>query len=477
MRAPLVLRLVLLRKIADADRNNLIWQEDLETFERARIEEIKSEVKPLCNTIDQAVDAQQHAVLENLFRELTEPAWTEQPPQGVIQQIETTLHDSSQRLLYEELKQTEISLNDAFNEYDIEKAITLRDQWDRTLDRCELPYDDEVITRAQSALGWIREEEIRKQQSTEVAEAIHTIEHLLENAALIGEIDAQIAIATKYDDPLPDYIVERIEQYRVRYAARRKQRFILITVTACLFLVGLTGLGFYLARRSHDANQIMTRQNDLQNLVDTEQWEAVLATIAKMPENKRNAHITAFLLKAKEQLEEIERWRKKNSRLVNATTKQYEQLAKDYEENKSDADAEDISILVDFRKDAYQLTKDAKRKAKEIRSSENTLKTTADRSKLLSQENDLGRIARDATKLNTDIQTAINRFFTQRLNALAKKYNSSNKSPKTLNDLEAKLTDLKDEYADYIDRDLLARSTVILKEIEAKLSQTNAYAS
>ena len=332
-RAPLALRLSLLRKIAGADHNNLSWQEDLESFERARMEEIKAEIIPLQNEIENAVSKANHEQLEKLFADLTQPAWIEQPPANLIQSVKQSLHESSQRLLYDDLVDIGSRLYDAFNEMDIANARELRDQWDQTLDLCEIADDDPILINAQSALSWIHDADVREKEQEEVNEAIQALETALDQKGLISEVDNQIARATKHGDPLPEYLVDRIEQYRLRLTTRRKQKFILITAGLCVFLAGITLLGFNFLEQSHQLEQIDASVAKIQKLTDEKKWTAVLlAAENQTPVMQQDPIIIDCVNTAKRQLKEIQRWKKKNEELITRVQNQYQALADQYPE-------------------------------------------------------------------------------------------------------------------------------------------------
>ncbi|MDG2470901.1 MAG: hypothetical protein P8M80_16595, partial [Pirellulaceae bacterium] len=278
-RAPLSERLAVLRKIADTDSHNLAWQEDLEAFERARIEELRAEIVPLIKSIDKNVDAGNHQNLEKIFQELTGSVWTEQPPKEIINRVKAARDKSTTDIHYEQLKELELQLNDAFNELDFERARDLRDRWDGIIASCPLTHDDPVLTRAQSALGWIREEEIREEQRFEIEEAIAQLEQLLDSGGSLADIDAQIAMATKYDEPLPDYLFERVENYRIRLQKKRTQKFVALITGLFLFILASAAVGIYIAKSASDSNRVENQIAQIDKLAENENWKSVLASI------------------------------------------------------------------------------------------------------------------------------------------------------------------------------------------------------
>jgi len=478
-RAPLALRLSLLRKIADADRNNLAWQEDLESFERARMEEIKAEIIPLQKEIDNAVSKANHEKLETLFADLTQPAWIEQPSQGLVNSVKKSLHKSSQRLLYDELVEIGSRLYDAFNEYNIETARDLRDQWDQTLDLCEIPNDDPILINAQSALSWIHEEDRREKEQAEVDEAIHTLETILDRKGLIGAVDTQIARATKHGHPLPEYLVERIEHYRLRLATRRKQKFILITTGLCAFLAGITVLGFYFLKQSHHIEQIDASVAKIQKLTDEKKWTAVLLAIENLSTAMRqDPIITDCANTAERQLKEIGRWKKKNAELITRVQNQYQALAAQYAKKQTGATPDNITAFIDFLKQIELLKQAIKNGNATLETSRDVLTGSADQSQILAQESEMGGLQSELVQLQSSLQAKLNALFRGRYEFFVKDFNAytTDAEMQGLETLRDKIAKLDQTFAGNVDRKLSERLESLDDKIRAQLLNSDQIA-
>lgn len=418
-RAPLSERLAVLRKIADTDSNTLSWQEDLERFERARIEELKEEIIPLKRMIDANVNQQNHNQLEKIFSELTESSWTEQPPADLARTVKRAKEQSFQKLKYEELKEIEIGLNEAYNELDIERGRVLRDRWDQTVVVCPLDFEDPVMARSQAPLGWIHEEDLRAQQQVEVQEAAESLEGMLDNGAPLADIDTQIARATKYDDPLPEYLHERIERYRDRRHRRRTQKFVALLMGIFLLITATGAVGFYIVKRTGDANQFENQVLQIKKLIDNESWESALAAINDAePEINADPRVRECKLRAEEQLADITKWRENNKRTLGDAKDRFSELLTNYNKAETASTTENIQPFMSVKKEARSVAQEIASAKDAIDSSKSILKSDSDRATVLSQQQELNSLDRKTDSLLADIDTQTNTLFSTKLKEL-----------------------------------------------------------
>ena len=424
-RAPLAKRLALLRKISDADPQTLIWQEDLEGFERARIEELKEEIIPLCQMINENVSQENHAELERVLKELTESQWIEQPPSKIVQKLKQAKDKSSRKLSYEQLKEVEVSLNEAYNELDIDQGRIWRDRWDQTIPRCPLDFDDPVMTRAQAALGWIHEEDERAEKALEVEGAILAIETLLDNGGEIANIDAEIARATKYDDPLPEYLDERVENYRYRHHRRRNQKLIAVITAAALLIISTAAVGIYLIKRSSEASQFENQISQIQNLIQNESWEAALTSIeGSTPAIQADPRVEECKHRAEGELTDINAQRNKNITQLEKLTARFAELSTAAKAAKEQSTATNIAPLNTVKTQVESFIDQTTAAETMLLQSKDMLETERDQRTILTQQQEMNDLNRGGKELANAIRDATRSLFSLRFDKLDGIYDS-----------------------------------------------------
>jgi len=484
-RASLAKRLALLRKISDADPQTLIWQEDLEGFERARIEELKEEIIPLCQMIDENISQENHAELVKVFKELTESPWIEQPPSDIVQKLKQAKDKSSRKLSYEQLKEIEVSLNEAYNELDIDQGRIWRDRWDQTISRCPLDFDDPVMKRAQAALGWIHEEDERAEKAMEVEGAILAIETLLDNSGEIADIDAEIARATKYDDPLPYYLDERVENYRFRHHRRRNQKLIAVITAASLLIIGTAAVGIYLIKRSGDASQYENQVSQIENLIEKENWEAALVSIKSAPEAiQADPRVNDYKVRAQSKLADINKWRQTNNNLLSNLKGRFSKLSAQAEEAQIQSSTENIAPLNTIKKTLKSFVKEIKNAKETLKSSMTVLKGESDQSTVLSQQQSLTNLDHQTDDLIATVESKTGGLFSNRFDELKNIYTPLKRKVTELNSQEVsqlkslveQFGELEDTFRTHVPSDHIGLIEPIVKRIKHTIASLESAA-
>ena len=147
-RAPLRMRIGVMRQLAAQDANNLVWGDDLRTFEKARFRQIQVEAA-------EAVRLHDPSHLARLLAEVQQQTWVEPPPKALVQGLtraDAQLRGQQTRAAMADL---DARLNDAFAARDPIRGRIVRNEWIALTASAPLDPGDPIWERVGPALGWL----------------------------------------------------------------------------------------------------------------------------------------------------------------------------------------------------------------------------------------------------------------------------------------------------------------------------------
>lgn len=245
-RSPLKTRIGILRRLAEADQTNPIWEEDLHVFERARQNQLKDEA----NVAVKQLDSKQLALLE---QELLDPNWLERPSKKLLSNVSAAHSQLRAKEAREEMVEIEEGLTSAFSDFDLQVARNLRQRWNALVPIANLPDDDQLWDLAGPSLDWLSQEDQKEQEEGDYQIALSQLEQGLDSELPKEELERLYYQAVKNDRALPDVLHRRLSE-RLEYqevAARRKGRLIISCVAMGVLLIG-AGITFLIVRQIHN---------------------------------------------------------------------------------------------------------------------------------------------------------------------------------------------------------------------------------
>jgi hypothetical protein len=283
-RSPLSARIAVIRQLAAQDSNNLIWADDLKTFEQARFREMQDEA-------GEAVRVRGAARLAKLIEELQAQKWLEPPPKGLLPRLikaEAELRGLETRSA---LAEVESRLNDAFVARDPIAGRTARQAWDKLVSAGGLGPDDPSRKRARPIVDWLDELDRQELAERDYNEGLTELTRLLDDhryippRALERAARSVLDFGRGMDEELQRRYVARVQ------AAETNQRRRLVSIVACsaIALFTLAWLSFVLVRSQMRESRAEQASNDIRRLIDPlqppdgglETAENLLATIAR----------------------------------------------------------------------------------------------------------------------------------------------------------------------------------------------------
>ena len=246
-RSPLSIRIPILRRIAEIDNKNPVWDQDVRAYERARLLQIPSELA--ASIRDRSVSR-----ITQLGEELRSPAWRERPSKAILAQAV----DAQRRVVAENargsLEQVVQDLIKAFSAFDVVSGRRLRERFLALKAVAELPESDPLVDAAGPSLDWLAHQDARESADREHQAAVARLEAALVGGEAGREKLGQLRdLARQGDRELADDLDARVTA-RIRAIDRarvRKRRLTLAAIVCGTILAGAAlGVAIVVQQRS-----------------------------------------------------------------------------------------------------------------------------------------------------------------------------------------------------------------------------------
>lgn len=347
-KAPLNWRLRILRLIAAADPLNPVWGEDVEAWERVRLNQIAAELAP-------AIKARDRQRVQLLQDELTKQTWRVPPATELVNQARNAGQTFLLNNQLEQLQTLAPQLHDAFGQFDESNARRLRQQWQDVTQGMRTPPPSEMQDQVAPALAWLGELDAEKQRQENRTIAVAALDRSLDEKADIARLERDYQRAVQFDEPLP---IELEQRYRNAIATQeltsRRKWQALIAGIAGLVIVVLAGLGVR-QYRHYQSQRIVSAAGELRELIDggkltdAEQFLQKLSTMD--PAAHQSAEVQSLLSQLQTQ-QKTEAERRKHF-------EDYIRLAGPTETNSFDRlalnNAEKLAVTEEEKADAFRI--------------------------------------------------------------------------------------------------------------------------
>jgi len=146
--APLADRIEVLRKLAQADPDTVVWQQDVEILEEARTKEIRKD-------LEDAFKQNDFPRLLKLVEELDSSEWTNPPAPRVVSLAKELKQRLTEQSNLKEIKEVIQQLTSAYGEFDVAAGRELRSRYEDLLKKLGVPLPAEFAELAQESLDWL----------------------------------------------------------------------------------------------------------------------------------------------------------------------------------------------------------------------------------------------------------------------------------------------------------------------------------
>lgn len=290
-RAPLKMRLAVLRELRIADPETASWEEDVRTFEKARHQQLAEEIRI-------AQRQGNFSQLKELQEEITSDAWLEAPPKKLHQATRAALSELSRLGAQRQLDELTIKLESAFAELDFPRARELRFQWKEALRKSGPNANASLIDRIEPVLGWIQDEEKQEAAQKQYQQLTAQLEQKLDQSSSVEELDRLVHEIQGLDRDLPELLAIRYANRResIQIGQARTHRLQVGSAVAVVLAMAV-GVGFLVRHRlsASEADRVASQVQTLLDAQEFEQAEAILATRSDITQWDRLAELQVRL--------------------------------------------------------------------------------------------------------------------------------------------------------------------------------------
>lgn len=234
-RAPLAWRLKTLRRIAQLDPTNGVWEDDIESWERARVKQLDSEVKSAMETSDEPR-------LRALYDELSLSAWRIDLDRGLVDRVSKAIRQIDESKSHAELARIAPLAYDAFCQFDEPAARAAVAEWNRVAATAKTPPDKALTDQIDGAMDWLAEIDRETAERAQRGSALGKLESALDRRADRHTLESAFGSLARFNDPPPVELVQRyrlaIDQIEIA-GKRRNQAIVLAIVCVAAIVVGI----------------------------------------------------------------------------------------------------------------------------------------------------------------------------------------------------------------------------------------------
>lgn len=275
-KAPLSWRLKVLRRLAEIDSVNSVWQEDQKEWEVIRLKQIPVE-------LTKAIETASLDEIQELSAELMRPDWLIIPPKELCKKAT----DAAKSMIYKaqlaKIKKLTEDLHAAYSEGDEQAAERRYDAWQQFARSMVSPPPPDLAHSIEPAVEWIKECRATREKMELFELRSSVLENLLLDGRPLAELERayyEVASLQMGIDPLLEQKYDtRVNE--LRQASRRRTQIRVIAIAASALIV-LVGVGLWQWRRTHQGT-VGDAINELQGLVAMEDFQAADGLVSKLP--------------------------------------------------------------------------------------------------------------------------------------------------------------------------------------------------
>lgn len=283
-RSPLPIRIDILRKLAQVDQSNPLWEEELIIYEKSRLADVLAE----CKAAAAAEDLQRITALE---QELSSNDWRVAPSKKLVGFTTAKSQEIQGKFAREHLEDLEPQLNDAYSLSDVETARKLREEWGRHVAVAKLSEQDPLMQKVLEPLKWLAEKDRQDREQAAFHAAVKDLEQALDRKeATKADFEPLYYKIEQFGRGVPENLQQRLAT-RVeeldREASRKRMIKLASLATGTVVLLILIGVGIFLYARNVELIRHVT---NLQGLIEEEQLDKAEVYVADLSESNPRVH-------------------------------------------------------------------------------------------------------------------------------------------------------------------------------------------
>lgn len=259
-RAPLAERIPVMRALAKADPESLFWEEDIRTFEQARLKELRAEAET-------AARARDHATLTKLLAEISAPDWRTTVPKDVAAIVQRAELACRQESSASTLRRLAANVEAARVGEDLAATVRLLGDLRAAAKSAEMALPADVQTKVAPAEQWVAKQEAARRQRQQLADACGTLATAVQRGAPASELQSLRAAAAALGTIPPDLAASADRAIRAEASAIRRKKVTKFAVAA-IVTIAAAGAVAVIVRNSGRSSQADRALARLKHLVD-----------------------------------------------------------------------------------------------------------------------------------------------------------------------------------------------------------------
>lgn len=230
-REPLKTRIALLRKIAQLDSANSIWESDLRSYEEVRQRQIQDQFQI-------ASKNQNFAELREIAKEL-HGKWLSPPQKKFVQRVDQEVRSLQQIAGLKRLEQLAEELQDAFSGKDLTWAGEILIEWEKIVKNCgESDSVRKLQNQARPVLNWLSDQKKRLEDESRFGDAVERLRRSIDGRHDLPELNRRFANVAKFVDfDLPEDVKDAYDAAISDHHRTKKMRLIIIASSVAAVLV------------------------------------------------------------------------------------------------------------------------------------------------------------------------------------------------------------------------------------------------
>jgi len=315
-------RIQVLRRLAELDVNNAVWQEDLQVFEKERQKQIQAEVESAARSKDTAT-------LAALDAELSDSGWKNPPPP----ELAKSAAEAHTRLRYwavqSQFDQLAKELADAMSGYRVELGRTLRDRWNENITTSGWQPHEPIANRVAPALNWLDEQDEIDRQREEHVAATAALEEAAGHGRSVSELQDLHRRAAKLGT-VPSDLEERYgSRLALLQRAARWRWWLQLAGIVAGALVVIIGIGMLVSYERYE-QQVAEAVKNISFMLEHDHPEQAEALWHKLPERvQQDSRLQELVPKLQEALNKEKVRQAEFSQGVKAANHWLEKVQKD----------------------------------------------------------------------------------------------------------------------------------------------------
>lgn len=294
-RSALPIRITLMRRLAKQDQNSSVWDDDLKVFEKARHNQLASEVHA-------ATKAGNASTLTELQRELQSPDWSVAPSSGLVKQVTEALGALQRRQAREQLWALEPQLTAAFGSFDVLRGREIRKEWQAVAAIAALPPSDPLLQTVEPALQWLRDQDQLERETLAYQNAVDELAQAIASDAGKAVLQDRYQAVMSFGQGLPEELQQQLEQ-RLKQLDREQMRAFQLKLAAAALAVILIAAGIFLfISNSRFRSQLVAQQKALEQMLQEKDLKSAEQHLAKLEQEYPKIAATPEIQRIKDEL-------------------------------------------------------------------------------------------------------------------------------------------------------------------------------